>query len=88
MTNYLSRNKQKYINENIDGCSKFLDFDETYEEHLSRMKNDAEFGEFLEIIGISEMLNININIYSEIEGKPDLIFSTDKGGENINLPII
>jgi len=86
--NYLIRNKQRYINEKIGGCSKFLDVKETFHKHLSRMKNDGEFGEFLEITGISDMLNVNINIYMKKEDEPYLIFSTSNGKENIHLLLV
>lgn len=60
--NYIYKNKEKYINENTDGCSIYLE-DETLEEHLERMSEDGEFAENLEIKAASDFLKVNIAIW-------------------------
>jgi hypothetical protein len=59
---YLKENKEQYQNQNLDGCSLYLE-DETLEEHIDRMSEDGEFAENLEVKLASDFLKVNINIW-------------------------
>lgn len=60
--NYIKRNINKYISQNIGDCLINLE-DETVNEHLERMSSLEEFAEMLEVRGACDFLNITIVIW-------------------------
>lgn len=82
---FLKENKEKYQNQNLDGCSLYLE-DETLEEHIDRMSEDGEFAENLEVKLASDFLKININIWM-LNNLKDLNLVDQKSGyqNTINL---